>query len=226
MKNKLPRLACSHCVQKDAPSTELKNLHLQVDVAEEATRNRHRVSDANSRRLEMPAEQPYNFPGPRTSLRGFEQFRASHGHSRNGSTASRRSGSIDQGTVNDTLSRHDSAATNAQTWHARLGEQQDLETTLLSYSIEKGEATYKYQENGIGDGALKMILYRSTCEQAWGVTRRLVIIDPDGELQTTTVFSNWLPLADLKLHLYDDTCLLYTSPSPRDGLLSRMPSSA
>ena len=27
------------------------------------------------------------------------------------------------------------------------------------------------------------------------------------------------------LHDYDD-CLLYTSPSPRDGLLSRMPSSA
>ena len=26
--------------------------------------------------------------------------------------------------------------------------------------------------------------------------------------------------------LYDRTCLLYTSPSPRDGLLSRMPSSA
>ena len=25
---------------------------------------------------------------------------------------------------------------------------------------------------------------------------------------------------------YFDTCLLYTSPSPRDGLLSRMPSSA
>ena len=26
--------------------------------------------------------------------------------------------------------------------------------------------------------------------------------------------------------LYRDGCLLYTSPSPRDGLLSRMPSSA
>ena len=25
---------------------------------------------------------------------------------------------------------------------------------------------------------------------------------------------------------YDPSCLLYTSPSPRDGLLSRMPSSA
>ena len=28
------------------------------------------------------------------------------------------------------------------------------------------------------------------------------------------------------LKLYNSTCLLYTSPSPRDGLLSRMPSSA
>ena len=27
-------------------------------------------------------------------------------------------------------------------------------------------------------------------------------------------------------HRLDDACLLYTSPSPRDGLLSRMPSSA
>ena len=26
--------------------------------------------------------------------------------------------------------------------------------------------------------------------------------------------------------IHVDTCLLYTSPSPRDGLLSRMPSSA
>ena len=28
------------------------------------------------------------------------------------------------------------------------------------------------------------------------------------------------------IKLYQDGCLLYTSPSPRDGLLSRMPSSA
>ena len=30
----------------------------------------------------------------------------------------------------------------------------------------------------------------------------------------------------MKEHACDKTCLLYTSPSPRDGLLSRMPSSA
>ena len=33
-------------------------------------------------------------------------------------------------------------------------------------------------------------------------------------------------LADLKTELEETACLLYTSPSPRDGLLSRMPSSA
>ena len=31
---------------------------------------------------------------------------------------------------------------------------------------------------------------------------------------------------DVGEHIHDTDCLLYTSPSPRDGLLSRMPSSA
>ena len=35
-----------------------------------------------------------------------------------------------------------------------------------------------------------------------------------------------LALGDLNGAIEDQTCLLYTSPSPRDGLLSRMPSSA
>ena len=33
-------------------------------------------------------------------------------------------------------------------------------------------------------------------------------------------------LDDLSTHIQTHPCLLYTSPSPRDGLLSRMPSSA
>ena len=36
-------------------------------------------------------------------------------------------------------------------------------------------------------------------------------------------WSNGTAVRELDFH---DTCLLYTSPSPRDGLLSRMPSSA
>ena len=45
-------------------------------------------------------------------------------------------------------------------------------------------------------------------------------------------FARWLELARpgaASLHAvatHDIDCLLYTSPSPRDGLLSRMPSSA
>ena len=37
----------------------------------------------------------------------------------------------------------------------------------------------------------------------------------------TTCFWN-----DHRINIIDTPCLLYTSPSPRDGLLSRMPSSA
>ena len=36
----------------------------------------------------------------------------------------------------------------------------------------------------------------------------------------------WLALVDGRQQGYSEGCLLYTSPSPRDGLLSRMPSSA
>ena len=35
-----------------------------------------------------------------------------------------------------------------------------------------------------------------------------------------------LPVCPSANHLHREDCLLYTSPSPRDGLLSRMPSSA
>ena len=41
-----------------------------------------------------------------------------------------------------------------------------------------------------------------------------------------TIANGYLFLAPLGLLLIFLTCLLYTSPSPRDGLLSRMPSSA
>ena len=46
-----------------------------------------------------------------------------------------------------------------------------------------------------------------------GDADRLVIIDEDGNQVDGD-------------HLFAMLCLLYTSPSPRDGLLSRMPSSA
>ena len=41
----------------------------------------------------------------------------------------------------------------------------------------------------------------------------------------STMSDSWDAAADFTIYL-EMTCLLYTSPSPRDGLLSRMPSSA
>ena len=68
------------------------------------------------------------------------------------------------------------------------------------------------------------------------------------EIQNTPGFTNYTPSFEQNLqpqgiaplvdssmqnnfvtgpvHIGPNTCLLYTSPSPRDGLLSRMPSSA
>ena len=40
------------------------------------------------------------------------------------------------------------------------------------------------------------------------------------------VHGNMVLDASIRKALHDYSCLLYTSPSPRDGLLSRMPSSA
>ena len=67
--------------------------------------------------------------------------------------------------------------------------------------------------------------------QAWRkyeVTTRVEIVKPGGKMQA------WLPVpavaepawAQPLGNEWKSNCLLYTSPSPRDGLLSRMPSSA
>ena len=49
-------------------------------------------------------------------------------------------------------------------------------------------------------------------------------------IQTNVVAAPFLNMktsvGDFTIELFDQACLLYTSPSPRDGLLSRMPSSA
>ena len=44
--------------------------------------------------------------------------------------------------------------------------------------------------------------------------------------ETIDDIEDQLILADLGIEVASRICLLYTSPSPRDGLLSRMPSSA
>ena len=49
-----------------------------------------------------------------------------------------------------------------------------------------------------------------------------------GGYNYSNIVDNWTKIVSKKIAdaCYPITCLLYTSPSPRDGLLSRMPSSA
>ena len=81
-----------------------------------------------------------------------------------------------------------------------------FDTLIKSGTVYDGEhAEPTVQDIGIKDGVITALGHLS--EQAKET------IDADGAIVTPA----WIDI---------HTCLLYTSPSPRDGLLSRMPSSA
>ena len=55
----------------------------------------------------------------------------------------------------------------------------------------------------------------------------LALVTPDKEAEAKEAGADYVGLDEYLQKIKDGwTCLLYTSPSPRDGLLSRMPSSA
>ena len=57
-------------------------------------------------------------------------------------------------------------------------------------------------------------------------TQSLVFADEEKKLTFTPLFDTKLINANIRFIGTDNNCLLYTSPSPRDATLSRMPSSA
>ena len=72
--------------------------------------------------------------------------------------------------------------------------------------------------------------------KSWAELIDEIYVEPC-DLRSLGYTNPWIPLGaisgsypdwdgDLSLLPPTDNCLLYTSPSPRDGLLSRMPSSA
>ena len=60
--------------------------------------------------------------------------------------------------------------------------------------------------------------------------RHVVVVPPTKDEETSSTADHVKPAEDVDARAYriekHYACLLYTSPSPRDGLLSRMPSSA
>ena len=79
-----------------------------------------------------------------------------------------------------------------------------------------------YTINIVGDGAQEVRIDRISGVNSRDVDRiSAAIAAVDTEIVCTAVGAAALPLTAPYI-----ACLLYTSPSPRDGLLSRMPSSA
>ena len=87
-------------------------------------------------------------------------------------------------------------------------------------------AFYKYSAAEISNGIKqKQFTARDVIESALS---RLDSVNPSINAVIDTYHGDALANADRIDHCIarDESCLLYTSPSPRDGLLSRMPSSA
>ena len=79
----------------------------------------------------------------------------------------------------------------------------------VTLQVEKGKIVTLIGPNGSGKS--------TTAKIALGIYKNI-----DGNVEKYTNKVGYVPQ---KISI-DWTCLLYTSPSPRDGLLSRMPSSA
>ena len=89
-----------------------------------------------------------------------------------------------------------------------LSEKRDLAVWLTTDDILRRTASYL---DGLARGVILSNIFP--------------LSSPAGEFSTHRDEQNiWLNAGNYER--YDNTCLLYTSPSPRDGLLSRMPSSA
>ena len=116
-----------------------------------------------------------------------------------------------------------------------LSENEEYKYNLKNFCINKDNKSYKLLQNNshpnfylidlltekksIDVGQIReMINY--TNKSTFNNMARFILIDNTENLNKNSVN------ALLKIIEEPNDCLLYTSPSPRDGLLSRMPSSA
>ena len=81
-------------------------------------------------------------------------------------------------------------------------------------------------------GCLTMFVYKNGVYYIDSLQETVDAREGDNENNSNEIYisipeDKWDEFAnDFSLQVYNNNCLLYTSPSPRDGLLSRMPSSA
>ena len=101
------------------------------------------------------------------------------------------------------------------------------EVTFIASSADKNTRTFRVEisvdnkDRTIRDGVSAEIYIKGKEEAAHKISPAILSLNDQGKLGVRTV------TADNRVEFKEiNICLLYTSPSPRDGLLSRMPSSA
>ena len=97
----------------------------------------------------------------------------------------------------------------------------------VNFSLATGELLGVVGESGSGKSVTMMSLLKLLPSPPAEIVSGKVLFDGSDVLQMSDEQLRELRGGDIGFIFQDPmTCLLYTSPSPRDGLLSRMPSSA
>ena len=100
-------------------------------------------------------------------------------------------------------------------------EQESLEPPNIAHPGAYPGARRPDRSRWVSSAGLRIATYE------WGDPDARVILMAHGGFDFAGTFDGFAPLlADAGYRVVSWDCLLYTSPSPRDGLLSRMPSSA
>jgi len=113
--------------------------------------------------------------------------------------------------------------------YPKIGEQAMHESMQEVFSeVEKSNILFLIAGLGGGTGTGGIVQLAKELQKKFenDQVQRLVIGVATLPFQIETARMGAAKAAIQQLKEYCDTCLLYTSPSPRDGLLSRMPSSA
>jgi len=106
-----------------------------------------------------------------------------------------------------------------------LGGMLFIYTNTVDDEIQ-GELEVAFKKSDIMRTKNTFYLVNSSLEITWFISTVQMIFEAGRDFPPGLCDGNTLLEQDLKDYMEDIICLLYTSPSPRDATLSRMPSSA